>query len=418
MEALRRAAEYALAQLGEDEAAQAELGVERLTLEVRAPQGSELVTLRLSETRLAASCTCAERGCVHIRTALQLVIGQRAAGFESTRRSSTHMPRVVVPDARPPELKSGVLDRAALAEALEDVVTAVVRAGVASERVASITETLARVEHAAGTPLPLGVRRWLGRMREALEAQDVSLAAQALAAASVLAADLRSDTPLPAARERLFSWLGDRAGAPLERISDRMLLEVGREWVTGTERTQIERRYLIDLNSGEAFREESVRREKTASVGSCPRLIGVALAEAELGCAPRRMRLLQYTTTPKIDRASWDLLAAWGQRDTEALTAAYRTAQQKFGALSEPFALAAPRGVDHRAQPALVLDRGAALPLFAEDEPGLLRRFEALIEDASLAWVAGRLCDRDGRLMLKPLAAGLLAGDGVRHERL
>jgi hypothetical protein len=126
---------------------------------------------------------------------------------------------------------------------------------------------------------------------------------------------------------------------------------------------------------------------------------------------------LQYTTTPQIDRSSWDLLAAWGQRDSEALAAAYRSAQNQFGALSEPFVLTVPRGVERAAQLALLLDRGPALPVATDDEVGVLRHFEELIGGATLAWVAGRLFDRAGQLMLKPLAAGILDGERIRHER-
>jgi hypothetical protein len=85
--------------------------------------------------------------------------------------------------------------------------------------------------------------------------------------------------------------------------------------------------------------------------------------------------------------------------------------------LSEPFVLTVPRGVE-RGTLALLFDRGPVLPLSADDEPGVLRRFEELLDRAALAWVAGRLFDRAGQLMLKPLAAGLLEGDQVRHERL
>ena len=420
MDAFRRAAEQSLFELGEEsEGAAAEGQVERLSLDVQLDQRRELVSLRLSDGRLSYSCSCGQFRCAHVRFALRFSAGARAASAESTRRSSTRLERVI-PEIRPTETKSSLnLARALpLAEALEDVVTAVVRAGVVSERAASVHETLSRVEREAGSPLPLGVRRWLGTMREALEMHDVSLAAQALSSAAALAADLRAETPTTGVRERITSWLGGVLAEGVERISDRQLLEVAREWVNGTERLQIERRYLIDLNSGEVFREEAARREAAASLGACPRLIGVALGEAELGCAPRRMRLLQYTTTPQVDRSSWDLLAAWGQRDSEALAAAYRSAQSQFGALSEPFALTAPRSVEHGPHTALQLDRGPALPLMAEDEPGVLRRFEELMGSAVLAWVAGRLLDRAGQLMLKPLAAGFVDGDRIRHERL
>jgi hypothetical protein len=195
------------------------------------------------------------------------------------------------------------------------------------------------------------------------------------------------------------------------------MLEVAREWVHGTERHQIERRYLVDLQSGEVFREECVRRQSMSSLGPCPRLIGVSLAEAEHGAAPRRMRLLQYTTTPDVDRASWDLLASLGLRDSDALATSYRGALSQFGALSEPFVLVAPKALQDN-PPALVLEQGAALHLGEADEPGVLARFERAHAGAGLAWVAGRLLQQGGALVLKPLAAGMREGDRVRHERL
>ena len=447
MEAFRRAAEQTLLEMPEDPESATELAagalrrngeprLERLSLDVEIGEQRELVSLRLRDGRIVASCSCGQRHCVHFRFALLFSAGSAGAGGENTRRSSSRLERVL-PELRPAEPKAAALGprRALLAEALRDVVTAVVRSGVRSERVASIVETLSRVEEQAPAPFPLGLRRWLGRMRDALDSRDVVLVAQLLASASALAADLRGAGAPHGGRERLVSWLGaSAANDALERVSDRVLLEVGREWVSGSERLQIERRYLVDLHSGEVFREEAVRREPSASVGSCPRLIGVALAEAEHGAPPRRMRLLQYTTTPGVDRGSWEQLAAWGQRDSDALAAAYQRAQLEFGALSEPFVLTVPRAFE-RGDAALLLDRGPALQLSGEDDPALLRRFEQLANQAppcpldasasggpngspALVWVAGRLFDRNGRLMLKPLAAGILENDRMRHERL
>jgi hypothetical protein len=304
-----------------------------------------------------------------------------------------------------------------LGDALADVVTAVVRAGVCSDRVASVLENLSRVERALPEPLPLGLLRWLGRMREAIDSQDTALAAQALGAAAAVSTDLRSPQQQPDAQVRLCSWFG-AADQALARLSDRNLVEVAREWLHGNTRNQIERRYLLDLESGECFREECVRGERGGSVGPCPRLIGVSLAEVEPSCAPRRLRLLQYTTTPNLDRTHWDSLAAWGQRDSEALLSSYRAAIAQFGALAEPFALTAPRAVLHAARPSLEFERGAPLPLFADDDPGVLKHCERLARSAAVVWVAGRILEHSGQLMLRPLALGLRDAAGLRYERL
>ncbi|HKU42231.1 MAG TPA: hypothetical protein VJR89_28930, partial [Polyangiales bacterium] len=292
-----------------------------------------------------------------------------------------------------------------------------------AERGASVSEALSRVATTAGTPLPLGVARWIGRVHDAIAQRDVALAAHALRAASAVAEDLRVASPDRAARERLATWFGDTQPFGIDRLSDRLLLEVAREWLNGAERQSIERRYLVDLNSGEVFREERARRAALVSIGSCPRLIGVGFAEVELGCAPRRMHLLQYTTTPSIDRASWDLFAAWAQRDSEALAAAYRSALAQHGALSEPFALVLPKQLETTPAPALLLDRGPPLPLGVDDDSGLLARFLAVCEGEEgvkprIVWAAGRLFDREGLVTLKPLAVGISTDAGLRHERL
>jgi hypothetical protein len=419
MEALRRAAEQLLVELGEEPELLGSVQIERLSCDVQIGRQQELVSLRLRDGRLYGSCSCAALGCAHVRQALRLLVG--TPQNDGTRRSTSRLERVV---AETPAAVSGkelaLESNRVLSEALEDVVTAVVRAGVASERAASVLETLSRVEVAAGNPLPFGVRRWLGRMREALDAREVNSVAHALNAAATLAADVRAPQPDAKARKRTVAWLGASSAEGIEgveRITDRVLIEVAREWLTGTERAQIERRYLVDLQSGEAFREEGVRRERPASLGGCPRSIEVGLAEVELGGAPRRLRLLQYTTTPRIDRASWDLLAAFGQRDSDAVLMAYRSAQRELGALAEPFALVVPRAVQHTPQLALRLDRGPALPL-ADEDAGVLRRFEILLGSGGLCWVAGRLLDRAGQLLLKPLAVGVVDDDHIRHERL
>jgi hypothetical protein len=472
MEALKRAAERMLQALGEQTEQSPEAAIERMSVDVRVGDQTEVVVMRLRSGQLQTSCTCGAPRCAHAQYALRWLVEPQTlvlpGALEVTRRSSPRLERVVVEragsieprdrgsvvaasagagaavlsleplaarvslpvdvrpiDTRPATVRANTL---ALAEALEDAVTALVRTGLWTEHSASVAEMLSRVAREAGSPLPLGAARWIGRVRDAIDQRDVSLIAHALASASAVAADLREAHPSAEAQERLVTWLGDTHGFGTTRVSDRLMLEVAREWLNGNERQQLERRYLIDLNSGETFREERTRRAQLVSVGGCPRLIGVGFAEVEQSASPRRMHLLQYTTTPSIDRASWDLLAAWAQRDSEAVAAAYRNSLAKHGALSEPFALVMPEAFEQTPIPALILDRGPPLPIGTDDESGVLARFTELCQGAPgssesarpirVAWVAGRLFDRDGLLMLKPLAAGAVTATGLRHERL
>jgi hypothetical protein len=414
MKPLRKAAGALLEELAGGPEAEAQgLQIERMTCEVRGSQGSELVSLRLEEGRLLAVCSCGEPRCAHVAAVLQLMASEPAQyGVHEATGKHARSDRPAEP--RSQERPAG---SAQLGDALADVVTAVVRAGVCTDRVASVLENLSRVERALPEPLPLGLLRWLGRMREAIDAQDTALAAQALGAAAAVTADLRSSQLQPEAGVRLCSWFGP-ADQTLVRLSDRSLVEVAREWLHGTTRNQIERRYLVDLDSGECFREECVRGDRSASVGPCPRLIGVSLAEVEPSCAPRRLRLLQYTTTPNLERTHWDNLAAWGQRDSEALLTAYRTAIAELGALAEPFALTAPRSLQLDARPSLMFDRGAPLPLFADEDSGVLKHCERIARVSTARWVAGRLLEHSGQLMLRPLALGVMDAAGPRYERL
>jgi len=416
MSGLRDAALHRLDELADDsEVVTDDLQIERLTCDIRDGRQTELVTLRVLDGRLQTSCTCAQPGCPHVRVALQLIA--KPASAQPMRVERTSVERAAV------ELQGGQEhsrhERAQLlCEPLADLVTAVVRAGVATDRDASVLETLSRVERALPAPLPVGLLRWLGRMREALEHQDVALVAQALAGAATITHDLRKPVLDAAAHMRLITWLGPAQNDGPERLSDRRMLELAREWVAGTQRHQIERRYLLDLDSGEVFREESVRRESMSSLGPCPRSIGVSLAEVEHTGAPRRLRLLQYTTTPEVERASWDAAASWAERDTDAVVARYRSAQQELGALSEPFVLIAPDTLRAGSVPKLICERGAPLPLSADDETGVLRQVEDLFHAGLPAWIAGRLVERGGQLTLRPLALGSADSAGFRYERL
>ena len=420
MNTLREAAAAMLEQLGDrpdarPQVATQALQVERMTCEVRGAQDSELVSLQLQDARLLAVCSCGVPTCVHVYAALCWLAPEptRTPGREPVvKRSRSEHPTTVT--ARRPQRPPYA---AQLGDALADVVTAVVRAGVCTDRVASVLENLARVERALPEPWPLGLLRWIGRMHEAVDAQDTALAAQALGAAATVTCDLRNSQLPPEAHVRLSSWFG-ASEATRVRLSDRSLIEVAREWLHGTTRNQIERRYLIDLDNGECFREECVRGDRSASVGPCPRLVGVSLAEVEPSCAPRRLQLLQYTTTPNLERTHWDNLVAWGQRDSEALLAAYRAAIAELGALAEPFALTTPRGLQLDAGPSLILERGAPLPLFAEEDSGVLKYCEQVARASTVTWVAGRLIERGGQLMLRPLSLGITDAAGPRYERL
>jgi hypothetical protein len=229
----------------------------------------------------------------------------------------------------------------AIAEAVDDVVTAVVRLGV--ERALgspSVDEAEERLAEVVGDPAPLGVARWVGRLRHALATFDVELTARQLDEGARLVVHLREGAPSREGRARLLGWLGTHApgAAPRETLSVRTLFEIGREWVAGFHRGEIQRRYLVDLASGEVFREERLRGAP-ASLGPCPRAVSLAFGEVEPGASPRRIRVLQYAVALEVRRDAWEKIEEHGRRDFVALADDYRHAVQSCPGLSEPFAV-------------------------------------------------------------------------------
>lgn len=385
--------------------------VERLSIDVDTGGQREIVSLRLSGDRLLWSCTCGELECKHARTALAFLVDAEAEGESATRITAVYEPSPVAgADVRTVDEsdQAARADTAGLRRILTDVVTAVVRSGVAGGASPSIDEALQRLVEAAPSPLPLGISRWIGRLRGALETKDVESTARILDGATRVIEDLAEGTPGEDARRRIVSWLGaltHEAGAA-ERVSDRTMVELAREWLPGVRRAGVERRYLIDLGNGEVYREERSGGAQTASLGSCPRVIHVGLASIERGAGPRRIRLLQYATTPVVDDASWDRVSEWATRSFLPLATRYRDAIDAYPGLAEPFALVAPDSVNGEEQPVLMDDAGHPLP--CTGEPAALRYLEERTAGSQQPlWITGRLVDPGGVLAIVPLSAAI-----------
>ncbi|HJL14146.1 MAG TPA: hypothetical protein RMH99_00750 [Sandaracinaceae bacterium LLY-WYZ-13_1] len=413
-EALREAARRALAEVQ----ASAEGEVTRLTVDVAVQGRSELVTLALRDGELAWTSTGDPEG-PHVAAALRWLA---ASDPERAATDSAEMQRVSwIPGEPEPEPAVDAQEptaRTRLADALEDVVTMVVRAGAGEPDAPSVAESLERLRREAPLPTPTGLSRWLGRLREALAAKDLTRVARLLDGARQLAEDLRRDRPTPAARRRVVGWMG--AGGevgPVERLSDRTLLEVAREWLPASERGGIERRYLVDLQNGEVFREERSRSTPVASVGPCPRLVTVGLAEVEDSAAPRRIRLMQYAVGLELGRDEIGRVGASAYRRFSALADRYRAWMADHPGQAEPFAVVAPQrwseeeivGYD---------DDGEPLPLARADDPGAVDVLGQMVSAQGPVWLAGRLVDVEGALMMVPCALAVPDGGGSRLHRL
>jgi hypothetical protein len=424
MKAFKRASQAAFERVYGGNAGRAG-AIERLSIDVQLDGRNEIVSLLFRSGELSWSCTCAQSECAHARAALAFLSDAEPSALQEDRITELwdHAPTAALSADRRTVMHSdqaALADTGALAEILEDLLVAVVRAGVGAGSSAALDDALQRLVSAAPSPLPLGVSRWIGRLKRALGARNVDEAGRLLAGASLLIEDLRAGTQSAAARQRVLSWLGslshDTAG--VARMTDRTLIEVAREQLPGLERAGLERRYLVDLSDGAVYREERAPSAPTASIGPCPRLLTVWLANVEQGAPPQRLRLLQYAVTPVIDAEAWQTLAGRAVRDFEPLLGRYREAQRAFPGLCEPFAVIAPARIEHDGQPTLVDDAGRMLHLAQPDNPAALRYLDSVTSGGAPSWVAGRLFDQSGMLFMAPLGAAVMRDGRLSYAQM
>ena len=417
-DALRDAARAALA----DMATAGDGEVTRVTLDVSIGERVELVTLVLRDGALTWSTSGADE---HIAAALRWVAeGEQISGHPPVRSvppPGEHQapPRVTWPPDAGEDETAELSPRVRLADAFDDVVTVVVRAGVDEAGSASIAESLERLRKEAPLPTPAGVSRWLGRLRGALDDGDAPLVARLLDGASRLAEELRKEKPTAEARRRAVGWLGATAEqGGVERISDRTLVEVARERLPTSERGGVERRYLVDLRNGEVFREERSRAAPSASVGPCPRVIHVGLAEVEHGATPRRIRLMQYAVSPTAGREELRRVEANGYRRFSALADRYRDWVAADPGQAEPFAVVVPkRWKSKNETPTCYDDDDVPLAFARADDPASIEVLGRLHAPPP-RWVAGRLVDAKGWLLMVPCVVAAPDGESARLHRL
>lgn len=383
-------------------------GVSRVTLEV----DGEQVTVFVRDGKRELLCTCGEPDCEHAAIALSWLGGRKVEADQAT----TQAVRSSAPptDAGAPEQPSD------LADALDDLVLAVVRGGVQSATSLSVSEGVEQVVARAPKPTPVGLARWLGRLNAALEQHDVGQSARLLGGAVRLIQDLRSGDPGREGKARMVAWLGAAAGTgwPMERVQDRTLMEVGREWLSGLTRDSLERRYLVDLGSGEIFREEDSSGSERLSVGPSPRVLEVGLAEVEPGGVPRRIRVLQYALRAIPAAQDWAKLEALAATRVRDLGNAYAHALRRYPGLAEPFVLFAPKSMSEEARFEPQDSDGERLPLARAEEPQWVAALEGMVADKGATWVAGRLLDAGDTLLLHPSSLGFRGESGPRMQRI
>lgn len=387
---------------------------------------SEVVTLRLRDGTLSLVCTCGKTACDHAHAALALLDAVEPQEVEvlelGERRSSEWVDLPMrVSELPAPQLKAGLDVREELATALTDVRTAVARSGLSEGVSAGVLEALERVGRYTSTPNTVGLRGFVGALRSGLEARDKDTTVRALAAANTMIEALRATTPTEASELRIATWLGPSSGTVLSsapsspvshalnnaRVSERTYLELSREQRPGLTRADIERRYLFDLADGALYREDRSPNEPNVSVGPCPRSINVGFAHLEPGLPPRRIRLLQYTTTPMVELSVFEKVASFALPSFEPLLQRHRDHVQQGGELSDLLALVRPARTAERAPSQtdvrLLDEAGHALPLRGNE--GVARKLEIFLSEATPLWVFGRVLQQGTELVLVPLAA-------------
>jgi hypothetical protein len=172
----------------------------------------------------------------------------------------------------------------------------------------------------------------------------------------------------------------------------------------------MERRYMIDVQSGQIYREDR-RRQASASLGPCPRQLHVGLAEVEAGASPKRIRVLQYEVLPDVPAESWMRLQQVASRSFAELTEDYRRALRESPSLSEPFALIAPYRIERNGVFKAFDAEGHQLVLDRSERRGaVLAFYDLLAKGAAPSWLAGRLTDKGTTLCLTPFAVGTNEG--------
>jgi hypothetical protein len=371
----------------------AEAGVRRVTFDVHGEQ----LTLFVRHGKLFAQCTCGAEACEHQKLAASFLGLDKAslptpAATESVHRSSLRPP---------PPGRDG--DLAALAGALDDLCLAMARTGLDAPDSPSIREAFEQVLAHAPRPPSLTLARWIGRLGEALAVGELGKVARLLDGAQRWVLETRAEHPSSSSVSQLRSWLGRSEGDLQATLADSTLVEVGREWLTGTSRASIERRYLLDLHDGEVYCEERRRDEQDISVGPCPRLVHLAFAELDQAVQPGRLRLLQYTVSPEPSHEQWRQLSEFARTRVDDLCSYYASIARRAPGTSEPFVLFSPQNGQLGTDQALIRDsQEKGIELVDDADVPIVDTLRAMAERDEVVWIAGRLTGLTRGLVLRP----------------
>lgn len=371
--------------------------VHRATFEIEIDGQRELVAVALKDGRWKAAATGPLRS--RFEAAAIALLSGELEDTSPQRDSQT--------SAHPAPLTSS---ETSLAPALQDLVTAVARAGVDSASSSpSVREAFVALKDEHGEAPSLVLARVVGRLRRALSERDVRGASRGLVGLARLASSMESGD----GQEQAMWELG--ATGDKHSVSERDLLEVGRCRLDGFSKRELERRYLLCLRTGVFFKEEFFVSSSAANVrtlGPVPRRLQVGLGEQHDGPTPQRLRLLQYELNADIPGAL-EQSVTFAETDFAAVHTRVQKQVQRHPGVAEPVALLRPVEISSEG---LVDSAGRVLPVFNEfKELDMLRE---LRQGTSIRWVFGRCADMNGVLAVRPLAACVEGESSLRFLRI
>lgn len=351
--------------------------VERVVVEVRIADRTELVTLGIQGDRLLVVASDGQSQSSPAARAALAWVAREPVRTSAPPDTARHARSLAPPPPSPV---------AALAAMVADLVTAIVRGGTAAPESPAILDALARIGRAGP---PIEVQRWIGRLRASLAVADEIDVARLLDGVTAL------------------GTASDILALPTERVVDQTYVELGREILDGLTPSAIERRHLVCLSDGSVVAEDRLR-DSPSSNGPCPRIVVAGLAEKS---RVERLHVIQYSvaavdgeTHARIEELATNVVDAFGA------CAAVLRAPQRYSFV-ETVSLVRVAGI---VDGVLCDPTGTPIPLAHDEEPGACAALVEWAGAGDVAWVLGRWSLRGEQASLVPLTCAR----GPRISRL
>ena len=131
------------------------------------------------------------------------------------------------------------------------------------------------------------------------------------------------------------------------------------------------------------------------------------------------MRPLQYSVSNAVPQTIWTEIAAAAARRFVGVAENYRAALRTFPGLAEPLAIVAPSR--HTRDDGLTIfdAEGSPLPIARAEDPSASSALDGMIDALGApTWIAGRLIDAKGVMLLFPISAAFGADGATVFRRI